>query len=83
MIYNVVFVSGVQQSESALHIHISILLRLSSHMGHCRVLSRLPCAEQQVLIGIVYFKFSEGGSEVGGDSHTYLTYLTLPLFYWQ
>ena len=54
LIYNVVLVSGVQQSESVKHIHRSTLffffLRFFSHIGHYRVLSRVPCAIQQVLI---------------------------------
>ena len=57
MIYNVVLVSGVQQSESVIHIHISTLFffRLFSHIGHYRVLSRVPCAIQQVLISYLFY----------------------------
>ena len=37
-------VSGVQQSDSVIHIHISVLfLRFFSHIGYYRVLSRAPC----------------------------------------
>ena len=34
LVYSVVFVSGVQQSESVIHIHISTLFRFFSHIGH-------------------------------------------------
>lgn len=40
-------VSGVQQCDSFLHIRISTLFfffRFFSHIGHYRVLSRVPCA---------------------------------------
>ena len=50
MIYNVLSVSSLQQSESATYICISILFRLFSHIGHYKVLSRVPCAIQWVLI---------------------------------
>ena len=44
--YSVVLVSAVQQSESVIHIHISLdsFLRFFSHIGHYRVLSRASCA---------------------------------------
>ena len=54
LIFNVVLVSAVQQSESVLHIHISLFLRFFTHLGHYRVLSRVPYATQQVLL-IIYF----------------------------
>ena len=41
LIYNVVLVSGVQQSESV--IHLSTLFRFLSCIGHYRALSRFPC----------------------------------------
>ena len=44
LIYNVVSVSGVQQSESVMHIHISLFLRFYFHVGHYKVLNRVPCA---------------------------------------
>ena len=37
-------ISGVQQSDSVIHIHISILLKFFSHLGYYRPLSRIPCA---------------------------------------
>ena len=45
MLYNVVLVANVEQSESAIHIHISPLFfffGFSSHLGHNRALSRVP-----------------------------------------
>ena len=44
MIYNVVLVSGVQQSD--LVTHISILF----HIGYYRVLSRVPCLYSRSLL---------------------------------
>ena len=49
MIYDVVLVSGAQQSGSIIHIHIPTLSRIFSHIGHCTVLSRVPRAIQEVL----------------------------------
>ena len=42
--YNVVLVSDVQQSESAICLHISPPLRFLSHLGYHRALSRVPSA---------------------------------------
>ena len=44
LIYNIVLVAAVQTSESVIHTHISTLFRCFSHIGHYRVLSRVPCA---------------------------------------
>ena len=43
MIYNVVFASGIQQSESVIHVTYvhSFSFRFFSHIGHYRVLSRV------------------------------------------
>ena len=46
LLYNVVLVSAVQQSESAICIHTSPFFRSPSHVGHHRALSRVPCAIQ-------------------------------------
>ena len=48
MIYDVVLVSAAQQSGSVIHIRISTLFQIISHIGHYRVLSRVPCALQYV-----------------------------------
>ena len=47
-----VLVSGVQQSESVIHIHISILF---SHIGYYGILSRFPCAIQWVLVSYLFY----------------------------
>ena len=39
MTYNVVLVSGVQQSRSVIHVNIAILF---SHMGYYKLLGRFP-----------------------------------------
>ena len=51
MIYNVVLVSAEKQSESLIHIHISIFFRFFSHIGHYRVL-QVSCAIRWVLLVI-------------------------------
>ena len=46
LIYTAVLVSAVQQSESIIHILYiyPLFFRFYSHIGHYRVLSRVPCA---------------------------------------
>ena len=44
LIYSVVLVAAVQQSESIIHTRVVLFFRFSSHIGHHRVLSRVPCA---------------------------------------
>ena len=44
MNYNVVIISAVQQSDSVLHIHTSILFQILSHIDYHRILVRVPCA---------------------------------------
>ena len=46
LIYNVVLVAGVQQSDSVIHIHVFILFQIFTHIGYYRILSRVPCALQ-------------------------------------
>ena len=51
-------VSGVQQSQSAVHIHISttpLFYIFFSHADHYRMLSGAPCAVQQILINYLFF----------------------------
>ena len=50
LICNIVLISGEEQSESIIHIHKFTLFRFFSHICHYRVLSRVPCAIQQVLL---------------------------------
>ena len=47
-------VSAVQQSESAIRINISPLF-WTSHLGHHRAPSRVPCGIQQVLISYLFY----------------------------
>ena len=55
LLYNVVLVSTLQQSESAIHIHISPFFVFPSHLGHHRSLSTVPCAIQQALISYLFY----------------------------
>ena len=48
LIYNVVTISAVQQSDSAIHTHTHFFLRFFSHIGYYRMLGSVPCAIQQV-----------------------------------
>ena len=60
MLYNIVLVSTVKHSESAIHIHIAFFWGFPSHLGHHSAPSRVPGAIQYVLViyfihGSVYF----------------------------
>ena len=50
-----VLVSGVQQSDSVIHIRVPTVFSFFSHMGHYRILSRVPCAIQQILINYLFY----------------------------
>ena len=52
LIYNVVLASAVAE-QLVVHIHIATLFRFLSHTGHYRVLNRVACAIQQVIISSV------------------------------
>ena len=54
LVSSVVLVSGVQQSESVIYTHTSTL-RFFSHVGHYRVLHRVPCAIQQILFSYLFY----------------------------
>ena len=54
LIYNVVLVSAVQQSEPVIHTHISLSFRFFSHIGHYKVLSRVPCVMSRFLLVIIF-----------------------------
>ena len=57
LIYNIVLVSDVQKRESVICMHIStFFFRIFSYIRHYTVLSRVPCAIQQVLnqLSILY-----------------------------
>ena len=50
LVYGIVTISAVQQSDSVVHVHTSILLQILSHRDYHRLLGRVPCAIQQVPI---------------------------------
>ena len=56
MINNVMLVSGIQQSDSVIHIHIYIFFffEFFSHLGYYQILSRVPHAIQEVLVGYLF-----------------------------
>ena len=54
LIYNIVLVSGVQQRRDSV-IHVSHLFWFLSHVGYYRILSRVPCAVQDVLVGYLSY----------------------------
>ena len=54
MLYNVVLVSAVQQNESAIHMHVSLLSGLPFHSGHHSALSRVPSAIQEFLVSFCF-----------------------------
>ena len=55
LIYNAVLVSGVQQSDSFIYIHISTLFQiLSPYVGQYKVLSRIACSIQKFLISYLF-----------------------------
>ena len=49
-------VSGVQQSDSVIHIGVYIyIFRFFSLIDYYRILSRVPCAIQYVLVGYLFY----------------------------
>ena len=50
---NVALATGAQHSESGIPTHISILF---SHTGDYRTLRRVPCAIQEVLVPLLFYK---------------------------
>ena len=67
MLYNV-FVSAVQQSDSATHILLSHFLVFPFLLGHQRALSRVPCAIQLVLISYLFYESESESCSVLSDS---------------
>ena len=50
------YFSIVQQSESAINIHVlPSFFGFPSHLGNHKVLSRVPCATQQILIRYLFY----------------------------
>ena len=50
-------VSSVQQNDSVIHKHVSILFQIFSHLGYYRILSSVPCALQRVLVECILYFF--------------------------
>ena len=58
LLYNIVLVSVVQKSKSAVCILISpLFFGFPSHLGHHRALSRVPCSAQYVLISYLFYTY--------------------------
>lgn len=55
LLYNVILVSAIQHSESAICIRISPLYGFLSRLGNHRALSRILCAIQQILISYLLY----------------------------
>ena len=66
LIYNVVLLSAIQHSESVIYMCVCVCVcvcvckkhsffKLFSHIGHYRVLSRVPYALQYVLISNLFY----------------------------
>ena len=55
LLYNVVLVSPLQQSESVICIHIFPLFWISFPSRSLQRLSRVPCTTQQVLISYLFY----------------------------
>ena len=52
LIYDVVFISGIQHSDSVLYV---FFFRFFSLIGYYKILSRVPCAMQQDLVGYPFY----------------------------
>ena len=58
LIYNVVLISGIQQSDSVIHTYIYIYIfffRFFSIIGYYKILSIVPCAIQLVIVGYRFY----------------------------
>ena len=53
--YSVVLISSVQQHDSFTYTYRSIFFRFFSFIGYYKILSRVPCAIQQVLLGYLFY----------------------------
>ena len=53
LFHNIVLISGSQQSDSCTHTHV-LSIQLFSLIGYYKILSRIPCAVQQFLVGIYF-----------------------------
>ena len=66
LIYNVVFISGVQQSDSFLYIYT--FFKFFSIVVYCKILNIVPCAIQQKLVIYLFLIFS-----LKRDFHCFIT----------
>ena len=73
LIYNGVLVSGIQQIDSVIHMHIFIPLQILSHLGYHKILSRVPCVVQQALAGYLFHMQWYSATSVVSDSATLWT----------
>ena len=59
MVYNIVLVSCVQQSDSVNHIYVYTYIHsfftFSSVIGYYKILSIVPCAIQSVVVGYLFY----------------------------
>ena len=55
LLYNIVLISAIQQSESATHIHIYLFFRFPSRLGRHRARSGVSGAIQQVHISYLFY----------------------------
>ena len=57
MKYNIVFVSGVQHSNSVIHVYVYIyfFFRFSSLIDYCTILSTVSCALNSRSLLVIYF----------------------------
>ena len=55
LLYHVVLVSAVQQSESALLYIYPLIFGFLSHLDHHRAMSRIPCVKQCDLIYYLFY----------------------------
>ena len=61
LIYNIMFFSGIQQSNSDTHTHIRISICFSRFfpiIAYYKILSRVHCAIQEILIAYPFYIFS-------------------------
>ena len=54
LIYNIVLASGVEQSDSVIHIYI-FFLRFFSLLSCYKTLSGVPCATQEALVDYLFY----------------------------
>ena len=48
-------VSGVQENDSLIHIPVPVFFKFFPHVDNYRILSRLLCAIQYVLVGYLFY----------------------------